>query len=116
MALFMNGNSIKPVEIDTVLDMYYRRDVLRENVADELPANIRDVEAILQADGMVMPMAGQLRITPKGRAQYCTGGYTAKEQKEIEKLRWQAVITTAAALIGAIAGVLGGLVVSCLGG
>ena len=112
----MEEKSIKSTQLDTVLDMYYRRDVLRENVADKLPDGIRDIESILQTDGMISPIAGQLRLTCKGRAQYCTGGYTAKEQKEKEKLRWQAVITTAAALIGAIAGVLGGLVVSCLGG
>lgn len=109
-------NTLQPGDLDTVLDMYYRRDVLGENVSDALPVNIRDAETVLQTDGMIGAVVGRLRITQKGRATYCTGGYSEKERKEHEKLRWQAVITTAAALIGAIAGVLGGLVVSCLGG
>ena len=106
--------SLSLSDIDTVLEMYYRRDVLKENVADELPANIRDVEAILQTDGMVMPMAGQLRITPKGRAQYCTGGYTAKEQKEKEYRKWQRQTNILSAIYGGIAGAAFGGIVSVL--
>ena len=97
-------NTLQANDLDAVLDMYYRRDVLGENVTDALPANIRDVEAVLQADGMIAPSAGRLRLTQSGRATYCTGGYTAKKRKENENYRWQVKAAVVSGVSGAIMG------------
>ena len=71
-------------EKDFVLRLYYNRDIkgIPPPNEENCPSNFREIEAILQDDGLIEPYNGCLVINIKGRAFLDKGGYTAVRNKE----------------------------------